>query len=79
MAWMQESKDCGASLIVGRLEVKDEDFEKFKKMEKACWAKKPIVYYVIGLPKSWVPFIKTRIEDCADCFFWAAAFKKLQF
>tara|TARA_R110000868_G_scaffold222048_4_gene473913 strand:- start:749 stop:3247 length:2499 start_codon:yes stop_codon:yes gene_type:complete len=56
-----------------RLEVKDEDIEKFKKGE-LVEPKKPIVYYVDrATPKSWVPFIKQGIED------WQVAFEAAGF
>jgi len=57
-----------------RLEVKDEDIEKFKNGE-LVEPKKPIVYYVDrATPKSWVPFIKQGIEDWQIAF-EAAGFK----
>jgi hypothetical protein len=57
-----------------RLEVKDEDIEKFKNGE-LVEPKKPIVYYVDrATPKSWVPFIKQGIEDWQSAF-EAAGFK----
>ena len=56
-----------------RLEVKDEDIEKFKNGE-LVEPKKPIVYYVDrATPKSWVPFIKQGIED------WQVAFEAAGF
>ena len=56
-----------------RLEVKNEDIEKFKKGE-LVEPKKPIVYYVDrATPKKWVPFIKQGIED------WQVAFEAAGF
>ncbi|GLB50804.1 zinc-dependent metalloprotease [Neptunitalea lumnitzerae] len=56
-----------------RLEVKDEDLEKFKRGE-LVEPKKPIVYYIDrATPKKWVPFIKQGIED------WQVAFEKAGF
>ncbi len=56
-----------------RLEVKDEDVEKFKNGE-LVEPKKPIVYYVDrATPKQWVPFIKQGIED------WQVAFEEAGF
>ncbi|MDL5514214.1 zinc-dependent metalloprotease [Arenibacter sp. M-2] len=56
-----------------RLEVKEEDIEKFKNGE-LVEPKKPIVYYVDrATPKSWVPFIKQGIED------WQVAFEAAGF
>ena len=56
-----------------RLEVKDEDIEKFKRGE-LVEPKKPIVYYVDrATPKKWVPFIKKGIED------WQVAFEAAGF
>ena len=56
-----------------RLEVKDEDIEKFKKGE-LVEPKKQIVYYVDrATPKEWVPFIKSGIED------WQVAFEAAGF
>lgn len=52
-----------------RLEVKDEDIEKFKKGE-LVEPKKPIVYYIDrATPKKWRKYIKQGIED------WQAAFE----
>jgi len=52
-----------------RLEVKDEDIEKFKKGE-LVEPKKPIVYYIDrATPKKWGKYIKQGIED------WQAAFE----
>ncbi len=56
-----------------RLEVKDEDLEKFKAGE-LVEPKKQIVYYVDrATPKQWVPFIKQGIED------WQVAFEAAGF
>lgn len=56
-----------------RLEVKDEDIEKFNNGE-LVEPKKPIVYYVDrATPKEWVPFIKQGIED------WQVAFEAAGF
>ena len=56
-----------------RLEVKDEDIEKFKRGE-LVEPKKPIVYYVDrATPKKWVPYIKQGIED------WQVAFEEAGF
>ncbi|QWX83081.1 zinc-dependent metalloprotease [Cellulophaga sp. HaHaR_3_176] len=58
-----------------RLEVKDEDLEKFKRGELVV-PKKQIVYYVDrATPKEWVPFIKQGIEDWQVAF-EAAGFKE---
>ena len=52
-----------------RLEVKDEDLEKFKKGE-LVEPKKPIVYYIDrATPKKWRKYLKQGIED------WQAAFE----
>lgn len=57
-----------------RLEVKDEDIEKFKRGE-LVEPKKPIVYYIDrATPKEWVPYIKQGIEDWQKAF-EAAGFK----
>ncbi len=57
-----------------RLEVKDEDIEKFKKGE-LVEPKKPIIYYIDrATPKEWVPYIKQGIEDWQKAF-EAAGFK----
>ncbi|MFS4454975.1 zinc-dependent metalloprotease [Maribacter sp. 2304DJ31-5] len=57
-----------------RLEVKDEDIEKYKAGE-LVEPKKPIVYYVDrATPKKWVPYIKKGIEDWQIAF-EAAGFK----
>ncbi len=56
-----------------RLEVKDEDIEKFKRGE-LVEPKKPIVYYVDrATPKEWIPYIKQGIED------WQKAFEEAGF
>lgn len=56
-----------------RLEVKDEDLEKFKNGE-LVEPKKQIVYYIDrATPKQWVPFIKQGIED------WQVAFEAAGF
>ncbi|WP_343487889.1 zinc-dependent metalloprotease [Allomuricauda sp. d1] len=56
-----------------RLEVKDEDVEKFKAGE-LVEPKKPIVYYVDrATPKKWIPYIKQGIED------WQVAFEEAGF
>ena len=56
-----------------RLEVKEEDIEKFKRGE-LVEPKKQIVYYVDrATPKKWVPFIKQGIED------WQVAFEAAGF
>ena len=57
-----------------RLEVKDEDMEKFKNGE-LVEPKEPIVYYIDrATPKKWVPYIKQGIEDWQKAF-EAAGFK----
>lgn len=57
-----------------RLEVKDEDFEKYNRGE-LVEPKKPIVYYVDrATPKKWIPYIKEGIEDWQIAF-EAAGFK----
>jgi hypothetical protein len=56
-----------------RLEVRDEDIEKFKRGE-LVEPKKPIIYYVDrATPKKWVPYIKQGIED------WQVAFENAGF
>ena len=56
-----------------RLEVKDEDIEKFKKGE-LVEPKKPIVYYLDpATPKKWRKYLKDGIED------WNVAFKAAVF
>lgn len=57
-----------------RLEVKDEDIEKFNRGE-LVEPKKQIVYYVDrATPKKWLPYIKQGIEDWQKAF-EAAGFK----
>ena len=68
----QESKTI-SYLDRWRLEVKDEDVEKFKRGE-LVEPKKQIVYYIDrATPKEWVPFIKQGIED------WQVAFEAAGF
>jgi len=68
----QESKEV-RYLDRWRLEVKDEDVEKFKRGE-LVEPKKQIVYYVDrATPKQWVPYIKQGIED------WQVAFEAAGF
>lgn len=68
----QESKTV-TFLDRWRLEVKDEDIEKFKRGE-LVEPKKQIVYYVDrATPKEWVPYIKQGIED------WQVAFEAAGF
>nr|WP_299388038.1 zinc-dependent metalloprotease [Allomuricauda sp.] len=68
----QESKTV-TYLDRWRLEVKDEDIEKYKAGE-LVEPKKPIVYYVDrATPKKWVPYIKQGIED------WQVAFEAAGF
>ena len=56
-----------------RLEVKDEDIEKFNRGE-LVEPKKPIVYYIDrATPKKWVPYLKQGIED------WQVAFEAAGF
>lgn len=56
-----------------RLEVKEEDMEKFKAGE-LVEPKKQIVYYVDpATPKKWVPYLKAGVED------WNAAFEEAGF
>nr|WP_298997538.1 zinc-dependent metalloprotease [uncultured Allomuricauda sp.] len=56
-----------------RLEVKDEDIEKYKAGE-LVEPKKPIIYYVDrATPKRWIPYIKQGIED------WQVAFEEAGF
>jgi hypothetical protein len=56
-----------------RLEVKDEDVEKFKRGE-LVEPKKQIVYYIDrATPKEWVPYIKQGVED------WQVAFEAAGF
>tara|TARA_R100001369_G_scaffold38462_1_gene64164 strand:+ start:20108 stop:22594 length:2487 start_codon:yes stop_codon:yes gene_type:complete len=57
-----------------RLEVKNEDLEKFKNGE-LVEPKKQIIYYIDrATPKKWIPFIKEGIEDWQIAF-EAAGFK----
>ncbi|WP_047247519.1 zinc-dependent metalloprotease [Maribacter thermophilus] len=68
----QESKTV-TFLDRWRLEVKDEDLEKFKNGE-LVEPKKQIVYYIDrATPKQWVPYIKQGIED------WQVAFEAAGF
>ncbi len=68
----QESKTV-TFLDRWRLEVKDEDIEKYKNGE-LVEPKKQIVYYVDrATPKQWIPFIKKGIED------WQVAFEAAGF
>ena len=68
----QESKTL-TYLDRWRLEVKDEDIEKFKAGE-LVEPKKPIVYYIDrATPKEWIPYIKQGIED------WQVAFEEAGF
>ncbi|HET7360349.1 MAG TPA: zinc-dependent metalloprotease [Salinimicrobium sp.] len=56
-----------------RLEVKEEDVEKFKRGE-LVEPKEPIVYYIDrATPKKWIPYIKKGIED------WQVAFEAAGF
>ena len=56
-----------------RLEVRDEDLEKFKRGE-LVEPKEPIIYYVDrATPQQWVPYIKQGIED------WQVAFEAAGF
>ncbi len=69
---VQESKRV-TYLDRWRLEVKEEDIEKFKRGE-LVEPKKPIVYYVDrATPEHWVPYIKQGIED------WQVAFEAAGF
>lgn len=57
-----------------RLEVREEDMDKFNRGE-LVEPKKPIVYYVDrATPEKWVPYIKQGIEDWQEAF-EAAGFK----
>jgi len=68
----QESKTV-TYLDRWRLEVKEEDKEKFKQ-GVLVEPKKPIVYYIDrATPKKWRPFIKQGIED------WQVAFEEAGF
>jgi hypothetical protein len=56
-----------------RLEVKEEDLERFERGE-LVEPKKPIVYYIDrATPKKWVPYLKQGIED------WQVAFEEAGF
>jgi hypothetical protein len=56
-----------------RLEVKEEDFEKFRKGE-LVEPKKPIVFYIDpATPEKWRPYLKQGIED------WQKAFEEAGF
>ena len=56
-----------------RLEIKDEDLEKFNRGE-LVEPKKPIVYYIDrATPKKWIPYLKQGIED------WQVAFEAAGF
>lgn len=69
---VQESKTV-RYLDRWRLEVKDEDIEKFERGE-LVEPKKQIVYYVDrATPKQWIPYIKQGIED------WQVAFEAAGF
>jgi hypothetical protein len=57
-----------------RLEVRDEDMDKFNRGE-LVEPKKPIVYYVDrATPEKWIPYIKQGVEDWQEAF-EAAGFK----
>ena len=69
---VQESKTV-RYLDRWRLEVKEEDMEKFKRGE-LVEPKKPIVYYIDrATPKKWIPYLKQGIED------WQVAFEAAGF
>ncbi|NNL83403.1 MAG: zinc-dependent metalloprotease [Winogradskyella sp.] len=69
---VQESKTV-RYLDRWRLEVKDEDVEKFKRGE-LVEPKKPIIYYIDrATPEQWRPYIKQGIED------WQVAFEEAGF
>ncbi|WP_304516629.1 zinc-dependent metalloprotease [Cecembia rubra] len=56
-----------------RLEVKEEDYEKFRKGE-LVEPKKPIVFYIDpATPEKWRPYLKQGVED------WNAAFEEAGF
>lgn len=56
-----------------RLEVKEEDYEKFKRGE-LVEPKKPIVFYIDpATPEKWRPYLKQGVED------WNAAFEEAGF
>lgn len=57
-----------------RLEVREEDMDKFNRGE-LVEPKKPIVYYIDrATPEKWVPYIKQGVEDWQEAF-EAAGFK----
>jgi hypothetical protein len=57
-----------------RLEVREEDMDKFNRGE-LVEPKKPIVYYIDrATPEKWIPYIKQGIEDWQEAF-EAAGFK----
>lgn len=69
---VQEAKEL-TYLNRWRLEVKDEDIEKFKKGILVI-PKKQIVYYIDpATPKKWVKYLKQGVED------WQKAFEKAGF
>lgn len=56
-----------------RLEIKEEDYDKFRRGE-LVEPKQPIVFYIDpATPKQWVPFLKRGVED------WQAAFEEAGF
>jgi hypothetical protein len=56
-----------------RLEVKEEDFEKFRNGE-LVEPKKPIVFYIDpATPEKWIPYLKQGVED------WQVAFEEAGF
>jgi hypothetical protein len=56
-----------------RLEVKEEDYEKFRNGE-LVEPKKPIVFYIDpATPEKWVPYLKQGVED------WQVAFEEAGF
>ncbi|MCH7414167.1 zinc-dependent metalloprotease [Belliella sp. R4-6] len=56
-----------------RLEVKEEDYEKFKRGE-LVEPKEPIVFYIDpATPTQWIPYLKQGVED------WQAAFEEAGF
>ena len=72
---LDEQKSKGVTYLDRwRLEVKDEDIEKFKRGE-LVEPKKPIVYYIDeATPKKWRKYLKQGIEDWQKAF-EAAGFK----
>ena len=69
---VQKSKTV-AYLDRWRLEVRDEDMDKFRNGELVV-PKKQIVYYIDrATPKKWVPYIKQGVED------WQVAFEEAGF